>query len=279
MKNLFVTIAIVLLAGFAANAQSDVHKVDFKNFTYTPYCAGEDTQKVTVKNGEFSSEKKVDDFVEHFYFNIFSVTYGDLNGDKQDEAVVLSVCNTGGTGNFSEGFVYSMKGGKPSLIARIAGGDRADGGLVSATVVDGMLNLEANESSSNSGACCPEFTVTDKLKLSAGKFVSVGEGVRKELYPRERVTFARGATSKTFTVTIPANDKKRYIIGAGAGQTMTVSVNNADANISILEDVESTEGKNSLTAKLPKKGDYTIEIGNVAQAEAAIDVVVKITIK
>src|SRR5262245_3099063 len=48
-----------------------IRKVDFKNFTYEPSCAGEDLHKVTVKNGEFSREKKEDGYVDRFYFNVF----------------------------------------------------------------------------------------------------------------------------------------------------------------------------------------------------------------
>src|SRR5436190_22650111 len=67
-------------------AESDIRKGDFKNFTYLPHCAGEETQKLTVKNGEYSMEKKMQDYVDRLYFNIFAVSYGDLDGDKSDEA-------------------------------------------------------------------------------------------------------------------------------------------------------------------------------------------------
>ena len=31
------------------HSQTDIRKVDFKNFTFQPHCAGDQTQKVTVK--------------------------------------------------------------------------------------------------------------------------------------------------------------------------------------------------------------------------------------
>ena len=120
----FCLFVFVALAG-ATFAQGDIRKVDFKNFTYSAHCLGETPQNIRVKNGEFSKETQEDGYVDRFYFQVFSVAYGDLNADGQDDAVTLTVCNTGGTGNFSEGMVYSMKAGKPSLIARIPGGDRA----------------------------------------------------------------------------------------------------------------------------------------------------------
>ena len=124
---------------FAASAfgQTDIHSVDFKNFTYPALCIGEKASRITVKNGEFSEEKQEDGYVDRFYFNVMDVAYGDLNADRRDEAIILAVCNTGGTGNFSEGFIYSMKAGKAALVARIPGGDRAYGGLRSARVESG----------------------------------------------------------------------------------------------------------------------------------------------
>lgn len=273
-------IAILVAANLAAFGQSAIQKVDFNNFTYEPGCTameeGAKPEKITVKNGEFERSTKVDDYTDHFFFKIFSVTYGDLNGDKQDEAIVLSNCNTGGTGQFTEGYVYTMKGGKPSLVVRIEGGDRADGGLVSANVDDGLLFVESNESSTNSGACCPEFTVTEKFRLAGGKLISAGQGVRKELYPAERVQFAKGASSKTITVKITAYEMKRYVVGAGASQTLTVTVDTAEASARLRGDVETTDTPNSFTAKLPTKGDYTIEISNGADKDKEITFTIRI---
>src|SRR3954462_3057709 len=110
---------IVLAAVAAAQAQTDIRKIDFKNFTYTPSCTGEKPENVTVENGELSREKQEKDYVDRFYFKIFQVEYGDVTGDGVDDAIILSECNTGGTGNFTEGWVYSMKDGKPVVVAAI----------------------------------------------------------------------------------------------------------------------------------------------------------------
>ena len=277
MKKIFCLIALFLGAVLGIHAQADIHGVDFKNFAYLPYCVGEKPEKVTVKNGEFSSEKKVDDYVDRFYFGITVEGYGDLNGDGKDEAVILSTCNTGGTGQFTEGFVYTIKAGKPSLLARIPGGDRADGGLVKAWVENGLLVVKANDPDKNSGACCPEYTLTSKYRITAGKLVEVGKGARAEIYPRERLTFDKGASGKTFKVRIDSNDRKRYTVGAAAGQTLTVSTDRDGADPGLLGDNESTPGKNSFSAKLAKKGDYTFEIEN--NSDTAREITVTVTIK
>src|SRR5438045_3047500 len=156
MKN-FAIIAVLMAGSLSAYAQADIHKIDFNNFSYYPSCTGEEgkEEKITVKDSEFSSEKKEEEYIDRFFFKVFDIAYGDLNGDKADEAVVQTGCNTGGSGNFTEGFIYSMKAGKPTLLARIPGGDRADGGLRGAKVTGGLLSIEFNDPENTDGACCP----------------------------------------------------------------------------------------------------------------------------
>jgi hypothetical protein len=276
MKITLASLALLFVSTISSIAQSDIRRIDFKNFTYDAMCVGEESAKVTVKDGEFSSEKQEDGYVDRFYFNVFDIAYGDLTGDGKDEAVILTVCNTGGTGNFSEGFVYTTKANKPSLIARIPGGDRAYGGLRSAKVVGGLLVIESNDVGEMGGACCPEFIVTTKYNVAGGKLVQAGKADRRDLYQTERVSFAKGTSGKIFQVRIPADGAKRLVVGAGANQNLFVSVSSKDASVRLLEDAAVTEGINNFTAKLPKNGDYTIEIQNQTSRDIKITVNVKI---
>lgn len=276
MKKVVISVGLLFLLSLAASAQSDIHSVDFKNFTYHPYCADEDTQTIRVKNGEYSKETQMDGYVEHFYFNVFDVSYGDLNGDGKDEAVILTVCNTGGTGNFSEGFVYTMKAGKPTVFAEIPGGDRAVGGLRRAWVKDGFLFVDANEETEDSGACCPQAAVITKFKVAGGKLEPIGEPQHRGLYPVERVKFDRGTSGTTFKVRIPFEEGKRYTVGARAGQTLTVSIDTDKASLRLLGDMPARSGTNSVTAQLPRSGDYTVEIQNDAETEIEVTVNIKI---
>ena len=275
MKHFF-SVVVLLFVAASVFAQGGIRKVDFRNFTYEPSCAGEDTTKVTVKNGEFSEEKKVDDFTERFFFKVFNIVYGDLNGDKAEEAVILSVCNTGGTGNFTEGFVYSMKRGKPTLAARIAGGDRADGGLRKAVIENGLIVLEYNDPEKTAGACCPEGTVTQKLRLAGDTLVEVGAPVKRDLFPSQRVSFAKGASSATLNLTIPAESGKRLVVGARAGQTLTFSVNDEKVSFQLLGDNEVTTSNTGFRAKLPNSGDYTIQLTNYEESNVTVTVTIKI---
>ncbi len=258
------------------DADKSIRKIDFKNFTYEPYCAGEEVMKVTVKNGEFSKETKEADFTDRFYFNVEEPTYGDINGDNGEEAIVLSVCNTGGTGQFSEGFVFTMKNGKPELLSRIEGGDRAYGGLRSAKVENGFVNVERNDVGEDGGACCPQFYVTTKYKWDGGKLAKWGAETKRELYPAQRVNFARGSSKTTLKVNV--DDIKRYTVGARAGQTLIVSVNTDKISVSLNKgDANVTEGTNSFTAKLNVNGDYEIQLQNIGEkmTEATVTIEIK----
>ena len=276
MKKVILSVGLLILLSLAAFAQSDIHGVDFKNLTYHPHCAAEDTQTIRVKNGEYSKETQMDGYVEHFYFNVFGISYGDLNGDGKDEAVILTVCNTGGTGNFSEGFVYTMKAGTALMIADIPGGDRAEGGLRRAWVENGLLLVDANEATEDSGACCPQAAVITKYRVAAGKLAQVGEPEHRDLFPSAQVKFDRGTSGTTFKVRIPFEEGKRYVLGARAGQTLTVSVDNDKASIRLLGDMPAKAGINNVTARLPRNGDYTVEIQNDAETEIEVTVSIKI---
>lgn len=276
MKIIILSVLFTAFFCLPLSAQTNIRQIDFKNFTYEPLCASNETKKVTVKDGEFFEEKQMDDFIDRFYFKAFSVAYGDLNGDDSDEAVVLGVCNMGGTGNFSEGFVYEMKNRKLRLLTRIQGGDRAYGGLRETRVENGLLVVESNDASETGGSCCPEFAVTNRYKLSGGKLIAAGKSERRELYPKQRVNFPKGSSGTTFKVTIPAGELKRFAVNARAGQDLTASVGGKDAHIRLIEDAEVTEGVNNFLARLPKNGDYTIEVSNNAATDSEITINIKI---
>ncbi len=276
MKKLFPFWLALVASCTGAYGQATIRNVDFKNFTYLVNCISETPENVTVKDGEFSSEKQEDGYIDRFSFRVFDIAYGDLDRDQRDEAIVLAVCNTGGTGNFSEGFVYTMKAGKPSLVARIPGGDRADGGLRSTRVENGLLVVDSNEAGPEGGACCPQIIVTTNYRLTNNKIVQSGPGTRRDIYPELRVTFARGTSGKTFRITIPAQEGKRFIVGARAGQTLTVSVDTDKASLRLLEDAEPKYGINNFLATLPKSGDYTIEVQNDSESDLAVVVNIKI---
>ena len=278
-KAIFIAIAILVFQ-LVAFAQADIRKVDFKNFTYEPMCAGESATKIRVKNGEYSKETQMDGYTDHFYFNVIAVEYGDVTGDGRDDAVVLSNCNTGGTGQFTEGFVYTLRSGKPALVGRVPGGDRADGGLRSIKVDGGNLVVEFNDPDKAAGACCPEGIVIQKYHMgSGGKLAEVGAPIKRALYPKERISFARGTSGKTWSVTIQPDDRKRFVLGARSGQTLSASfTGGGDVDLRVLEDdnAEVTQGPHKLDAVLKKSGDFTVELSNYSDKAVTVTLTIRI---
>ena len=265
MKNLFLLFSISLLMSVSVFAQNDIRKVDFQNFTYeADYCGGEGIRKITVKDGKFYKEEQKDDYVDRMYYAIYGISYGDMDGDGKDEAIILSMCNTGGTGSFSEAYIYKMKRGKPVRIMLLSGGDRAFGGLRRAWAEKGLLVVESNDAGKRGGACCPELIVTNTYRYIGKKLKEVGKSTTREIYPPKRVTFERGKFGKTFKITMTADQQiKRFVIGASKGQTLAVTKTSNAAKLSLKRgEANILEEDDGLVAKLSKTGDYVFEISN-----------------
>lgn len=277
MKKVILACLFLLTFNLLAFAQNNIRQIDFNNFTYKPYCAGEDTREVTVKNSEFLEEKQLDGYTERLYFKTFSVSYGDLNGDAKDEAFVLTLCNMGTEGFISEGFIYTLKDGKPALVTRIQGGDRAQGGLRSVKVEKGMFVVEKYAVDETGGACCPEFIITTNYKWNGREFVEVGIPARRDLYPATPVSFA-GKTSANLNVSLQSGKFKRYLISGRVGQTLTVSTDAKNIAVRLVRGAaDVNENERGFLAVLDDNTDFIVQVEDISGMNS--DAVVKIELK
>jgi hypothetical protein len=105
------------------------------------------------------------------------------------------------------------------------------------------------------------FTV---LLLLATLAFAAQEGLTK------RVRFARGRTTTTLKNSVVRGTRDRYLVGARAGQKMTVSVTSVERNAvftihapsnDTLEGAGEAHNAKSWSGKLPESGDYVIEVG------------------
>jgi hypothetical protein len=259
-----ISLSLMLLLAASAPA-ADIHKTDFRSFTYRPACADFESSEanvpVTVKAGRFEGKAGTD--LEGTYFEVQEVLYGDLNGDGRDEAVVRTLCNTGGTGQFDEGFVYGMKDGKPALLGRIQGGDRASGGVRCVRFEAGALKVErvGNDSGAARGI---DFVDTETWKLQAGGLAESGQAVHRRLAtdkPAKPIRFAKGKSSGTVTGKTTGIDE--YSIGAREGQTMTMHLTSPDRNAAfevMLDDYTVTCRSTDWTGELPGSGEYRVYV-------------------
>ncbi|MDQ1638476.1 MAG: hypothetical protein QOF62_1815 [Pyrinomonadaceae bacterium] len=117
---------------------SGIRAIDFSNFTY-PWLRdlGKPTESFTLRGGKYEATN------DNVPMQMFSVVYGDVTGDGQEEALVaLDVIVEGGSAAPNVIYIYATEGTKPKLLWAFATGDRTDGGLRRVYPENGMLVVE-----------------------------------------------------------------------------------------------------------------------------------------
>lgn len=97
----------------------DIRKVNFKRLKYT-----HGSELIDGKDAELT------------------IKFGDLDGNMIEDAAITISYSTGGSGVFSEGYVYTVENGKPVKIAQFEGGDKWYGGLIDAKIYDKKLYVD-----------------------------------------------------------------------------------------------------------------------------------------
>jgi hypothetical protein len=165
-----------------------IRQIDFKNFTY----AWDDSRTGVPEEWAWmttppQSRVGVSKGIHHFYeqagygpresapvLRVYDVTYGDLLGDGDEEAVVSLNYSTGGTANWDYVYVYRLKGVQPTLMARMETGSRGYGGLIKASVQKGQLVLDFTDKERAVGDCCSEGYTRVQYRWRGRSFVEVG---------------------------------------------------------------------------------------------------------
>jgi hypothetical protein len=128
-----------------------------------------------------SKEGAEDDFVQAKNMQGFAIksSFGDITADGSEEAAVRVEYNLGGSGEFTAVFVYTMKDKSPSLLARLAGGDRAHDGIETVRILSGELIVGRYKPTADDCNACYGFVETTRYKWKVSKLVSVGVQERK----------------------------------------------------------------------------------------------------
>jgi hypothetical protein len=99
----------------------------------------------------------------------------------------------------------------------------------------------------------------------------------------ERISFAAGATSATVKGDLPPNTIGHYVLGASAGQTMTIKTMTTQGQIVLVVYgadgtvlISDHAGATSFTGTLPSSQDYFIEVVSVGQAAASFSMTINI---
>ena len=287
---------MALAATATVHAASDpkaIRKVDFRNFTYNVFDG--DGKTTTLVDGKFERTDKDNPL----YAQVLDVDHGDLDGDGIEEAIVTTLENTGGTGQFTDGLIFRLVGGTPKQIGDLGIGDRADGGIHGITIVNGRIVVE-RYSETNSGACCPTAIERETLKLTAkGGTVAVAKTSTRAFIRVGRddsgaatiIKFLKGTSSATLEGDGVANDSGA--LDAGKGQTLTYTVSKVENFPNVLPAIVTLSIGSSVvakvssggtwTGKLPSAGRYTltwspagaVTAKNTSSAYATVDLTIR----
>ena len=145
----------------AAQAPASVRAIDWKNHTFQ-----QGDQAIKLTNGEWSKTQEDESFSESL--SLVGVAYGDVNGDGVEDAVVHTVYNGGGTGNFDTVEIFTIAQGALARIGQLPGGDRGDGGVDGVKVDGKLMRLTRRGSLASDGACCPSLTIQEVWRFAAG---------------------------------------------------------------------------------------------------------------
>jgi len=185
-----------------ARQVTTVRQIDFKNFTYV-WSDPVPPEDVSLPWHWLTSPPKLHlrtvGGIHHFYdpsqdsyerehaplISVDSVTYGDLDGDGVEEAVVALNYSTGGTSNWDYLYVYKLENGRAALLARMETGSRGYGGLVKVSIRDGLLIVDFADPERRVGDCCSEGYIRVHYRWRKGRFHEDGTRERGDLELRE----------------------------------------------------------------------------------------------
>lgn len=268
---LFLIAAVVTVAGpaSAASTKNSIRSVDFRNFEWETLSG----EPIVAKNGVADRGNNEDGDLLHF--EVLDVDHGDIDGDGEEEAIVSTLENTGGTGQFTDAVVFRLTGKGPVRVTSHGIGDRADGGLKGVVIVGGVAQIERY--TKGLGACCPTVLSTYFVKLRGDKLVTARPTTQRATMmlgsgadvPKTKIQFLKGTASAN--VSGSASDRDGGYFDAKKGQTVNFRVLKADrdslAGAVQLHQNGSKIGevRQGLTGsfKLPVSGRYEVGLSQV----------------
>src|SRR5262245_57610423 len=163
-----------------------IRSVDFRNFSYPKtkglYLSHSRNLPFRLKGGSLPETRDKQGFVDEMGVYLGKVSYGDVTGDGQEEAIVVLSFLTGGSSMLDCVYVYTWDQRRPKLIWAFDTGDRANGGLRLVKAENGRLLVELYgngkligkdldaEDKTNQGACCPIFFTRANYKWTGNVF-------------------------------------------------------------------------------------------------------------
>lgn len=185
-QTLSSTSSLPEVAPIAYAEVSSIRAIDFPNFTYPGSTFGESPtyypeKTFTLRKGNYGEW--------NYGVTLAEVSYGDVTGDNEEEAIVNFQENTDGSAGVNCVYIFTIENKRPKVLWTFQSGDRAHGGLQRIFARDGKLVLElyGKESSlenlsgtEETAYCCPESFTRTQYQWRERDFQRQGE---MEVFP------------------------------------------------------------------------------------------------
>jgi hypothetical protein len=168
--------------------RSAIRRIDFNNFTYPKLPTGKcSMNEVRLTNGRYDAPESIAGkipSVDCWSVVLGLVTYGDVTGDGEEEAIIELYAERGGTEASEDVYVYTVQEGNPVLLWKFETGDRADGGPRRIAAENGELVIELFGvgtaigkklyGTEDVGACCPKHFTRTRYRWVGNQFQQRG---------------------------------------------------------------------------------------------------------
>lgn len=150
-----------LLTNHNVQSEQPIHMVDFKNFTF-PLCPSVKreillkAESITLNNGKLEVPRDALGNEDPIDFSLSNVSYRELTGDDNEEAIVILTHFLYPQGSSTCTFVYTWRANTSQVIWQHESGNAAFGGLRRLSVDNSRLIIEEYMPTGSGGDCCPE---------------------------------------------------------------------------------------------------------------------------
>jgi hypothetical protein len=130
-------------------------------------------EPVQLTDGKYEGEPFVEGGASRptVTFHPEAYAFGDLNGDGVDDAAVILIESSGGSGNFRYLAAVINEDGTPVNVATAFVGDREQAQAI--TIEDGVITLQLVAHGPDDPMCCPSQEVTKRYRLQDDQLVEL----------------------------------------------------------------------------------------------------------
>ena len=178
----------VSATGWPQSSNTDIRKVDFKNFTY-PWLDPhgwpihlqwiDPSLKSTIKlvNGRWEQPEETEkEDSQGFVGLLFNdITYASFTAESAESAIVALKYDSGGPPYHYWVYIYGMTNGAPHLMGFFHAGDRAYNGLYRVFEKDHLLNVELYDPELKEGECCSTGYIDYQYRWNGAQFEQEGK--------------------------------------------------------------------------------------------------------